>query len=466
MMTTTLLLGQASTDETTPPAETPQEETVQTAGHVAPESLEYAKQTLVSLEARLSDSWGLGDDLAKATIVVLGSIGLLALALIANWIVRVALVRAIEAISKNSSKNWIAVFKETKVFTRISFFASALVFTRLGHFVYSTTPGVNNFVVLLVRIYVLLVIMGILDALLNASHEILRRRNIANNLPIRGIVQAVKLVIFCLGMILILSILLKQNPAQILAGIGALMVALMFAFKDPIMGLVGGIMLSLNRMVLVGDWIEMPKFGADGDVVDVTLTTVKVRNWDMTYVTIPTYALISDSFKNWRGMSESGGRRIKRTINIDMQTIRFADADMLDRWEKIKLLTSYIQEKEKELNEANSKLEDASVLANSRLLTNVGTFRAYCLAYLEAHPKVHQNMTLIVRQLQPDEYGLPLELYFFTNDTGWVAYEGIQSDIFDHLLAIIGEFGLSVYQRPSSTDQRQFTKAILDSQKN
>ena len=215
-------------------------------------------------------------------------------------------------------------------------------------------------------------------------------------------------------------------------------------------------------MIMVGDWIEMPGRGADGDVIDVSLTTVKVQNWDKTITTIPTYALISDSFKNWRGMSESGGRRIKRSLNIDMRTIQFADEQLLERFKRIRLLRPYLEQKLEDIQKHNTEVEnDLAELINGRRLTNIGTFRAYCVAYLRNHPKIHQSgMTLLVRQLAPTEKGIPIEIYCFTNDTAWVNFEDIQGDLFDHLLSILPEFGLSTYQSPSGADLEKAGSAL------
>jgi miniconductance mechanosensitive channel len=227
----------------------------------------------------------------------------------------------------------------------------------------------------------------------------------------------------------------------------------MLIFKDPILGFVAGIQLISNRMLKHGDWIEMPKYGADGDVIDITLTTVKVRNWDKTITTIPTYALINDSFKNWRGMQESNGRRIKRAIYIDMNTIKFCSAQMLQRFAGIRYIADYMQRKNKELEQYNAERGiESQDATNARRLTNIGTFRAYICTYLQNHPMINTDMTFIVRQLAPTEYGLPLEIYVFCKDKAWANYEAIQSDIFDHLLAIAGEFDLKVYQYPSGTD--------------
>jgi miniconductance mechanosensitive channel len=231
---------------------------------------------------------------------------------------------------------------------------------------------------------------------------------------------------------------------------------LSLVFKDTIMGFVAGIQLSANDMLAEGDWLEMPKFGADGDVIDISLTTVKVRNWDKTITTIPAYALISDSFKNWRGMSESGGRRIKRAIHIDATSVKFLSPDDITRLRRAALLSDYIEKKIAEIEADNQQAGvDLSSPVNGRRLTNLGTFRAYLRMYLQQHKSIHPDMTQIVRQLSPEAHGIPLEIYAFTNDTRWANYESIQSDIFDHIFAIIPEFGLRIYQTPSGYDVQQ-----------
>ena len=256
--------------------------------------------------------------------------------------------------------------------------------------------------------------------------------------------------------IIIISILINQSPMVLLTGLGASAAILMLVFKDSIMGFVSGIQLSANNMLKVGDWITMPKYGADGTVIEVTLNTVKVRNFDNTITTIPPYLLISDSFQNWQGMQESGGRRVKRSINIDMTSVRFCTPEMLEKYRKIQLLANYVDETEKVVEEYNKEHDiDNSVLVNGRRQTNLGVFRAYLTNYLRSLPTVNQDMTCMVRQLQPTETGIPLELYFFSANKVWVAYEGIQADVFDHVLAIIPEFGLRVFQNPSGEDLRR-----------
>jgi miniconductance mechanosensitive channel len=304
-----------------------------------------------------------------------------------------------------------------------------------------------------VSIYLIFIWLSVLFALLDTVQVVSEKRGHKRGVPVKGFVQAVKLVATVVGLIFVLAVMLNKSPVFLFSGLGALTAVLLLVFKDAILGFVAGIQISANQMVKIGDWIEMPKAGADGDVIDVSLTTVKVQNWDKTITTIPTYSLISESFKNWRGMSESGGRRIKRSINFDISSIRFADEDQLASWSKIGLVREHLANKRREIALDNERLGDeANVLGNGRRLTNIGTFRAYCLAYLRNHPHIHQEMTLLVRQLQPTEHGLPLEIYVFVNNTAWAFYEGVQSDIFDHLLAVAKVFDLRVFQQPSGGD--------------
>ena len=280
-------------------------------------------------------------------------------------------------------------------------------------------------------------------------------------LPIKTVVQVLKLILYSVAAIAVISLLIGQSPSLLLGGLGAMTAVLMLIFKDAILGLVAGIQLSANQMVAPGDWIEMPKYGADGDVLEVALTTVKVKNWDKTITTIPTYALITESFKNWRGMSESGGRRIKRAINIDMGSIRFCDEEMLERFSKVQYIAEYLERKRHEISNWNAERNvDASDPLNGRQLTNLGTFRAYVVAYLRNHPVIHQEMTFLVRHLAPTEHGLPIEIYVFSRDQVWSNYEGIQADIFDHILAIAPAFDLRVYQSPTGGDVRDLLGAV------
>lgn len=302
----------------------------------------------------------------------------------------------------------------------------------------------------------LLTIYSILDIILG----MLQRAAKTAHLPLRGIFQSIKLIASILIAIMIIALLIGKSPLIILSGLGAMTAVMMLVFKDPIMGLVAGIQLSANNMVNIGDWLEMPKYGADGAVVDIGLTTVKVRNWDNTVTTIPTYALISDSFKNWKGMTDSGGRRIKRSTRLDANSIHFLEPDEIANLKKANLLEPYIDKKVTEIQVFNSSLpEDKAIPLNQRRLTNIGTFRAYIEAYLKSHPNIHKSMTIMVRQLESDSNGIPIEIYAFTNTTVWVDYERIQSDIFDHIFSILPQFNLLVHQSPTGNDVRMIGKA-------
>lgn len=313
----------------------------------------------------------------------------------------------------------------------------------------------------IISIFLICGVVLCVDALLNALLEIYRTFPTSEEIPLTGFVQVVKIVLYSCGLLFILALILNRSPLYLFSGLGAMTAVLMLVFKDPILGFVAGIQLISNKMLRQGDWIEMSKYGADGDVVDITLTTVKVRNFDKTITTIPTYALISDSFKNWRGMKESGGRRIKRAIYVDMHSIRFCDQQMIERFERNNYLSDYIKQKKIEIAEHNRKLEESpELLLPYRRLTNIGTFRAYVSAYLRSHSMIHQEMTFIIRQLAPTANGLPLEVYVFCKENTWSVYEQVQSDIFDHLLAIAPEFDLRVYQLPSGRDLSVLVKSL------
>jgi miniconductance mechanosensitive channel len=304
-----------------------------------------------------------------------------------------------------------------------------------------------------------LVIVMVIDAVINAFHEIYHRLPISKGRNIKGFIQVLKIIFYFVAIIFIISIFSGSPPKALMASLGALAAVFMFVFKDTILGFVASIQLSANKMVNVGDWISMPEYNADGDVIDINLTSVKVQNWDKTIASVPTYALVSQSFNNWKGMEESGGRRIKRSINIDMNSVGFLDETQKEKLRKFHLLHDYITQKEKEISEYNKSLKlDDSIVTNGRRMTNLGTFRAYLGNYLRSHPMVHQDMTFLVRHLQPTEKGIPLEIYVFSKDQAWANYEAIQADIFDHVLAIIPEFGLRVFQNPTGSDFQSLSR--------
>lgn len=335
-----------------------------------------------------------------------------------------------------------------------------------GLLIFLVAPGFFKDTPLLAKIlkvgselYLLISVYFVFDSLFNAIQAILSTKKVGRHLNLTAINQVAKLITALIIFLLCFAVLLQRPPIALLSGLGVLASVLMLVFKDVILGFVAGIQLSTNRMLSIGDWLEMPSHKADGDVEEIGLTTVKVRNWDKTITTIPTYALISESFRNWRGMSESGGRRIKRSLFVDINSIRLCSEEMLDRFREIEHIATYLKKKEAEVetyNEAMGEKADKNRV-NGRRLTNVGTFRAYIEAYLRHHPDINQEMTLLVRQLAQEGRGLPIEIYCFSANKNWAPYESIQADIFDHLLAVAREFDLELFQEPSGNDFSKIT---------
>jgi miniconductance mechanosensitive channel len=380
-------------------------------------------------------------------------LGICLLAFVANYITKNVILRAIEHLILKSKTAWDDVLVERRVLRRLSHLAPALVFYFLIPFLFKGNETVRTISQRLASVYMLVVGLITIDAFLSAVQDIYGKFQVSKQMPIRIFVQVIKVLLYLLAAVIVISILIGKSPAFLIGSLGAMAAILMLVFRDPILSFAAGIQLSSNKMVQIGDWIEMPKYGVDGDVIDISLTTVRVQNFDKTIVTIPPYALVTDSFKNWRGMSEAGGRRIKRAIYLDMSSITFCNEEMIERFRKIRYISNYIEAKKKELSEYNKQLNiDDTDLANCRRMTNIGTFRAYIIEYLREHPKISKQMTLLVRQLDPGANGLPIEIYVFSTDTNWINYEGIQGDIFDHILAIIPEFGLKVFQNPTGGD--------------
>jgi len=396
---------------------------------------------------------GLNETAAEIAARMIALLLMIVAAYVANFLAKKLLLRAIRRLVERTKTVWDDMLVKRKVFNRLSHLAPALVIYAMAPFVGRNSEAAIATIQRVAMVYMAGVGLLVLDAFLSAVIDIYRTFETAQKRPIRGFVQAAKIILYVVGAIIVVSIIMGKSPGLLLGGLGAMTAVLMLIFKDSILGLVAGIQLNTNQMLHIGDWIEMPKYGADGDVIDITLTTVKVQNWDKTITTIPTYALISDYFKNWRGMSESGGRRIKRSIHIDMTSVKFCTADMLERFKRIKYIKEYIERKLQEINEHNTAEGiDETDLVNGRHLTNIGTFRAYVAAYLRHHPKVHQDMTFLVRHLEPTSEGLPIQIYVFSNDQVWANYEAIQADIFDHILAVIPEFDLRVFQNPTGAD--------------
>lgn len=390
-------------------------------------------------------------DLAARAILV---VAVILVAYLANIITKRVLLNLVSKAIRRTGTKWDDQLLEKRLFNRAAHLAPSIVIYLAAEIPFGGYERLIDVTRSAANIYMLIVGFLVMDALLNGVMGIYRTFDVATRVPIRGFFQVIKVVLAFVVGIFVLSILMGESPKFFLGGLGALTAVLMLVFKDPILGLVGGIQLTTNDMVHIGDWISLPKYGADGDVIDVSLTTVKVQNFDKTITTIPTYALISDSFKNWRGMTESGGRRICRSLNLDVSSIRFCTPEMLERFRKIEFIREYLEQSEAEVAEYNSthKVDD-TLKVNGRRLTNVGTFRAYVSAYLRHHPDIYtEGMTFLVRQLAPTEHGLPIQIYVFAKTTVWVDYEHIQADIFDHLLAAVPEFDLRVFQEPTGAD--------------
>lgn len=378
-----------------------------------------------------------------------------------HFIVRRILIKATNAFAKRSKTKFDDYLIQNKVFANAARLVPLYIFVGIIPDLFSGFPGGINFTVKFVNILLVINWIILFISILRSIRDYLKPKKGFEGKPLDSYLQVANIFLFFIGGILIFSTLTGKTPWAFLTAMGAASAVLMLVFKDTILGFVASIQVSTNDMVRVGDWIEMPKYGADGDVMEINLNTVKIQNWDKTITTVPTYYLITDSFKNWRGMQNSGGRRIKRAINIKISSIHYVSPEELGELKKIKLLDSYIEERQNEINEYNElNFPDRTMPVNGRNMTNIGLFREYINQYTKIHPGIKKDMTLMVRQLSPSENGLPIELYMFTSDIRWAVYEGIMSDIFDHLLAAIKFFNLEVFESPASDDFRKMNIKI------
>jgi miniconductance mechanosensitive channel len=372
---------------------------------------------------------------------------------LSHIIVEHLLYRAIRMASPRLPTFIREVIVDQKFFRRLALFVPAQVAYHGIPLLPTLAPNLVSFLQKMTLIWLIIIGLQVISYVLARVDSIYRLYPVAKSRPIKGYLQIFVIALHILGLILGISVLADKSPLVFLSGIGALTAVILLVFRDTLLSLVAGIQLTTNNLIQVGDWIEMPQFEADGDVIDIALHVVKVQNWDRTITVIPTHKFLEHSFKNWRGMQESGGRRIKRSIFVDMTSIRFLNEAEVEQYAGFVLLKDYLTRKKQELAEYNRiHVTDHTTIANARRLTNVGTFRAYVIEYLKHHPQIHQGMTFLVRQLQPTPEGLPIEIYVFVNDVRWAIYEGVQADVFDHILAITSAFGLRVYQRPSSHD--------------
>lgn len=384
------------------------------------------------------------------------SLALIIAAWLSNWIVKRILVRVIYRLVGATTLGRHGQIKESGIIKRLSNIVPALVLSAGVTLVPSMPKTVVTVTHNVCSAFIILTIALAIGALLDILNTLYQRRQNAHLKPIKGYLQVVKIAVFAIAAILMVATLIDRSPLILLSGLGAMAAVLMLIFQDTLLSLVASVQISSSDIIRVGDWVEMPQLNADGDVIDIALHTVKVQNWDKTITTIPTKRFISDPFKNWRGMQESGGRRIKRALYLDQTSVHFLSDEEIARLRRFMLLDDYLDRKDQELRDWNARLaEHGKDPVNTRRITNIGSFRAYVEYYLRNNPNIHQGMTLLVRQLSPTSDGLPLEIYCFTNTVAWNAYESIQSDIFDHLLAILPEFGLRVFQHPSGADMRE-----------
>ena len=400
------------------------------------------------------DLWGTLDQ-HPLLHAALGLGVLLLISLVLGRIARFLMLHASRLLARQPALRWVEDLRHNKVLQRLAQTTPSLVMQFGLRLVPELSDTAQHFLGNLALAFTLLFLSMALSCLLDALLDIYARTEHARTRSIKGYVQLAKMVLWVFSAIVIVATLIDRSPLLLLSGLGAMSAVLLLVYKDTLLSFVASVQLTSNDMLHVGDWIEMPQVGADGDVIDITLHTVKVQNFDKTIVSIPTWRLMSESFRNYRGMQQSGGRRIKRSLFIDATGVRFLTVQEEQRLSGVRLLGDYLATKRKELhdwNEAQGLVEELA--ANRRKLTNIGTFRAFALAYLKNHPDVHPNMTCMVRQMQTSAEGVPLEVYCFTRTTAWADYERIQGDIFDYLLAVLPEFGLSVYQQPSGNDMR------------
>lgn len=403
-------------------------------------------------------TFGLSEEVEKIVIYAIVGVLALVLAFIVNLIAKKIILHYVHIIAKKTSTQIDDIFIKNKVFHNLAHIAPGAVIYGMANLLDDST----DFVQRLAMTYIIIVVTVAIFRAFDSAVEYTRMKSPSKGGPLKGIMQVAKIAVIVFAVLmLIVNFLGNATALAIVGSVGGMSAVLLLVFKDSILGLVAGIQLSSEGLLKLGDWLEMPKYNADGEVVDISLTKITVRNWDKTYTTVPAYKFLEDSFKNWEGMSEAGGRRIKRALYIDMNSVGFLTEEQVSLLYKINVLKPYLDEKTEDINTYNKGAEGDHI-ANLRKMTNIGTFRAYVVRYLKAHPKIHSSYTLLVRQLAPTEKGLPLEIYCFTNDTAWANYEGIQADIFDHLLAIMPEFGLRVYQGPTGYD---FKSALFGSTK-
>ena len=397
------------------------------------------------------DQWMIGNPILGIGVKI---VGVLILAYIVYLIVHKILLQIITRFVKKTKTEFYDILLNEIILRRVSYIVPAIVIQQVNIFEPTIENGLDNILEAVITLLFILIINGFLDAFV----EVVQKFEKFKDRPLKSYSQIIKIIISTIGIVFIFGILTGQEFWGLFAGLGAISAVLLLIFKDTILSFIASIQIASYDLVKVGDWIELPKYGVDGDIMDISLHTIKVRNFDKTITVIPTIALIENSFKNWRGMQETGGRRIKRAVYIDVSSIKFMNEQMLQKFKRYKLISQYLNDKQEEINNYNAQEDfDSKELVNGRRLTNVGTFRQYLKAYLHQRNDVDKNLTFLIRQLPPGPDGLPIEIYIFANTTNWVKYEDIQSDIFDHIMAIVPEFELKVFQNPTGYDFKELS---------
>lgn len=381
--------------------------------------------------------------------------GVLLLAYLSYLIVKKLLISGIHKLVQKTKTEVDDILLNEAILKRVAYVAPLLVISQFLYLI----PELYDILKKFTESIILLLFLMIIGSLINAANELYEKSRNYERRPIKGYLQIAKIVIYILGGIAIIGLLTGQQPWAVLTGVGAFTAILILVFKDTILSFVASIHISAYDLVRVGDWIEVPQYNVDGDVMDVALHTIKVQNFDKTIVVFPTHNLLEGSFKNWRGMQSAGGRRIKRSIYIDLSSVKFCDEKLLTKFKQIQLIKEYVEQKEIEIQKDNSKKHfDTKSLVNGRRLTNIGTFREYLKAYLKSREDINKGFTFLVRQLTPGPNGIPIEIYVFADTTNWVKYEEIQADIFDHIFAVITEFELNIFQNPTGKDFRSMAE--------
>ena len=410
-------------------------------------------KVIIQYAETFTEKIGFPSSTAVFLSVIISIVILLILSWLAYFLTWKIMRMTIIPVIKKSKTSFDDLLLKHRFFKRLAFFVPALILFYLLNDALGISEGDLPVIVYkLLDTWIVVISIMIFSSILSTIRDYYQRYEISKERPIDSFIQVIKIIAYIIGILIVIGIFIDKDISTLLLSLGTMSAVLMLIFRDPILGFVGGLQLTFNEMVRIGDWISVPKYNADGVVLEITLTVVKVQNWDKTISMVPTYALVTNSFQNWRGMEESGGRRIKRSLNIDMDSVKFCTPEMLEKYGKIQILKPYLEKKEKEIEAYNKKNNiDPSVFVNGRRQTNLGIFRAYLKAYLKHRQDINFSMTFLVRHLQPTEKGLPIEIYLFTKTTAWADYEDIQADIFDHILAAVSQFDLKVYQYPSNS---------------